>query len=146
MAETREGEYSATMGPPFCFLRELDPLGTKGEMTTGFDLRGTRDLPKAGPGGARAGPLLQSTHSRFYPLIHAMHPASRRWPDSLARQEEPNQVSAAIFGHTNGQCFASFSPTQNPTVAAQDWTRSYRKVLWAPKSSVMVFGGQAFER
>lgn len=59
------------MGPPFCFLRELDPSGTKGEMTTGFDLRGTRDLSAAGPGGTRAGPLLQSAHSRFYsPILH----------------------------------------------------------------------------
>lgn len=54
------------MGPPFCFLRELDPSVTNGEMTTGFDLCGTRDLPAAGPGGARAGPLLHQAHSRFY--------------------------------------------------------------------------------
>lgn len=65
MAETR-GEFGATMGPPFCFLWELDPSVTKGEMTTGFDLCGTRDLPKAGPGGSRAGPLLHRAHSRIY--------------------------------------------------------------------------------
>lgn len=45
------------MGSPLCFLRELDPLVTNGEMTggtaadsltTGFDLCGTRELLAAG--------------------------------------------------------------------------------------------------
>lgn len=84
------------------------------------------------PGGAGLRPLLQLTHSR----LHLCDP--RR---SSCKQKVGRFVCGAkgtslslCFGYTGGlMALCLPPPTQNPTVAVQGWTGSYRKVLWAPK-------------